>query len=458
MTLIDKLPTPFGLVRYGVAPDHQEVKSVMTDFTAVAEDERVTYIGGVTVGEDVSVAQLREVFDGVVLAYGAQGDRSLGLPGEDLRDVWSSRTFVNWYNGHPDLVDFEPDLDVEDVVIIGQGNVAIDCARVLSKTVDELAVTDMADHALEALSKSRVKRVHLVGRRGHVQAAFTMKELREITKLEATRFVVDSGELERGRTEASLQEISEQRARKRMDALLETNAEAGALDRVRAELAAGPNPDAQRELIVRFMLSPTEFVPSVEDPARVGSVRLHVTRLEGEAGAQRAVNTDETEEISAGLVLKSIGYKSLPLPGVSFDDARATVRSIKGRVVGEDGSPEPGMYCAGWVKRGPSGIIGTNIPDARETVAAIVADANSGDVVPRASATAAASGFDDGAAGALRALLRAGGRVDPDTDTVDWGQYAKLNAAETEAGEAAGRPRRKIVHVDEMLRVAHGKA
>lgn len=177
--LLDALPTPYGLVRSGVAPDHPEVKSVVNDFEQVAADPRVSFLGNVRLGKDLSLDELRSMYNGVVLAYGAASDRTLGIPGEDLKGVVPARSFVNWYNGHPDFRNFAPNLDVEDVVIIGQGNVAIDCARILTKTVAELQSTDISEHALEALSKSKVKRVHVIGRRGHVQAAFTMKELRE---------------------------------------------------------------------------------------------------------------------------------------------------------------------------------------------------------------------------------------------------------------------------------------
>ena len=218
VTLVDALPTPYGLVRSGVAPDHPEVKSVTTDFAGVAADPRLSFLGGVTVGAGagaggVSVADLRGLFDAVVLCVGAAGDRALGLPGEELGGVLGARAFVSWYNGHPDFAALAPDLSVEDAVIIGQGNVAIDCARILCKTTAELERTDIAAHALEALARSRVKRVHLVGRRGHVQASFTMKELREVTRLEDAAFCVSAAELAEGRTPASLAEIEEHLAK-----------------------------------------------------------------------------------------------------------------------------------------------------------------------------------------------------------------------------------------------------
>ena len=217
--LIDSLPTPFGLVRSGVAPDHQDVKSVQNDFSAVATDPRVRFLGGVMLGRDLSIEELSRHYNAVVLAYGAASDRQLGVEGEGLDNVFSARAFVAWYNGHPDFATWRPNLDAEDVVIVGQGNVAIDCARILCKTGEELADSDIAAHAAEALAKSKVKRVHLIGRRGHVQASFTMKELREVTRLKDAACVLSLGELERGRTAASKAEIETHRAKKRMDAL-----------------------------------------------------------------------------------------------------------------------------------------------------------------------------------------------------------------------------------------------
>ena len=226
MDLVDKLPTPFGLVRSGVAPDHPEVKSVQNDFTDIANDPRVSFLGNVQVGKDISLSELRKHYNAVVLAYGSDEDRRLGLHKEEsLKHVDSARAFVNWYNGHPDFVNFEPNLETEDVVIVGQGNVAVDCARILCKTREELKSTDIAQHALDALSKSKIKRVHVIGRRGHVQAAFTTKELREMTRLEDASLVVDPEELEMGLTESSSEEMNSRsgRAAKRQAKILDAS-------------------------------------------------------------------------------------------------------------------------------------------------------------------------------------------------------------------------------------------
>lgn len=433
--MIDALPTPFGLVRSGVAPDHHDVKNVQHDFAQVAEDPRLAFLGNVRVGSDLQVEELRKLYHAVVLAYGAASDRWLGIPGETLQNVLSARAFVNWYNGHPEFRDFSPDLSVEDVVIVGHGNVAIDCARVLCKSVDELSRTDIASHALEALSRSRVKRVHLVGRRGHIQASFTMKELREVTKLEDADLLIKKSELDAGRTPASLAEAEDPaaRARKRMDALL-------------SDVAAQTPAGKAKQLHLRFLLAPTAVLPAQDRPEAAGAVQFAVTKLEGPAGEQKAVPTGATETIPAGLVLRSVGYKSIRVPGVPFDDKRAVVRNDKGRVMEDDGTtPFTGVYVAGWLKRGPSGIIGSNIPDAKETVACIFEDKAAGRLLPpAASAAAAPLPLEQ-----LRAALVARGKKP--SELVSWEDYRRIDAAEVARGQKDGKPRDKFTSVAEML-------
>ncbi len=409
------------------------MKQVTNDFEAVAKDPRFSFLGNVRVGTDVSLADMRAMYDGVILAYGASSDRGMGIPGEDLANVCSARAFVNWYNGHPDFRNFSPNLDTEDVVIIGQGNVAIDCARVLCKTPAELAETDIASHALDALSRSRVKRVHVVGRRGHAQVAMTMKELREVTRLADCTFHVSPEELTRGRTPASLAEMDTARAKKRMDALL-------------TEQAAAAAPAARsKQLFLRFLLQPKACVAAAGDPKAVGAFEFDVTALEGAADAQSARPTGERETIKAGLVLKSIGYKSLPLPGVPFDEKRAVVRNVKGRVVRDAAGAEPelGLYCAGWLKRGPTGIVGTNITDARETVACLLEDKAAGRL-PRPSTSRSALAV-------LRDSLVAKGKKRE--HLVPWAGWQRLDELELAAGKAKGKSREKFVDVPEMLKV-----
>lgn len=418
-----------------MAPDHPEVKSVTADFEAVASDPRTRFLGNVAIGRDISVADLSRHYNAVVLAYGAASDRYLGVPGETLRNVCSARAFVNWYNGHPEFKSAQFDLDVEDVVIVGQGNVAIDCARILSKTIAELQETDIAQHALAALSKSRVKRVHVLGRRGHVQAAFTMKELREVTKLTDAALIVRESELAKGRTPASLVEIETHRAKKRMDSLLG--------DVVAA--SRGAPKDKARELHLRFFLSPTAILPSASDSTKVGAVECEVTELQGEPDEQSAAATGRKETITAGLVLRSIGYKSLSVPGVPFDAKRAVVRNVAGRVVEEDGRQVCGVYVSGWLKRGPSGIIGTNIPDARETVGCILEDKAAGKL------SALQPGIQHGIEGVTAALVASG----KDTShLVTWEGYRRIDAAEKARGSATGKPREKLTDIAEMIHCA----
>jgi adrenodoxin-NADP+ reductase len=379
----------------------------------------------------VSVQELRDRYSAVILAYGAVSDRNMGIEGENLKNVFSARAFVNWYNGHPDFASFKPNLDCEDVVIVGQGNVAIDCARILAKTVDELRETDIAQHAVVALSTSKVKRIHVVGRRGHVQAAFTMKELREITRLDDANCVVKAEELERCRNPQSLKEIENQRAKKRLDALL-------------VELAGSSgSPSAKRrEVILRFLLSPSKLIADPNDSTKIGSFELDVTTLEGEPEKQSARSTGKKEVIRAGMVLRSIGYKSESLPGVPFDSRKSIVKNVLGRVMSDQGSVEAGLYCAGWLKRGPSGIIGTNITDARETVACILEDKKGGKLDK--------FGLDSPLA-SLRSLLQTRGK--DTTKLVDWQSWLKIDEKERADGLSVGKPREKIVSVEKMLNV-----
>ncbi|KAF0686186.1 Aste57867_21972 [Aphanomyces stellatus] len=414
--MLEALPTPYGLVRSGVAPDHPEVKNVMNDFEKVAADPRFALLGNVDVGNDVTVKELQRYYNAVVIAAGASDDRKLNIPGEDeLSGVLSARSFVNWYNGHPSFRNLSVPLDCDAAVVIGQGNVAVDCARILSKSTDELATTDISQHALDALAKSGIKTVYLVGRRGSAQAAFTMKELREITKLDNVECVVEERELLVSMNESSTAEIEEHRAQRRIYQLLSTVAK-------RTE-------DKPKAIRIRFLLSPVELVADAANPSRVGGIKFEKNTLVGEPNRQQAVGTGEFETIPCGLVLRSIGYKSTPFADVPFDSKRSVIPNEAGRVA-------PGLYCAGWIKRGPSGIIGTNITDARETVASILADDG--------SFTAPLAPADE-----LRAKLASTGQP-----IVDWAMYQRIEAHETAAGEANGKPREKLTRIDDMLRVA----
>jgi len=341
--VLERLPTPYGLVRYGVAPDHTSIKSIARVLRAVLERPSVRFLGGVELGADVSAAELRERYDAVVYCTGAMVDRRLGVPGEDLPGSVAATDFVNWYCGHPDTPADRFVLDAERVVVIGVGNVAVDVVRVLAKTADELRPTDVPEEVIERLAASRVRSLHMVGRRGPEHAKFTLKELRELGELENADVLTHQDEV-------------------KVDDVASLSRQArGNVDVLQSWASRVPQ-DRPRRIEVRFWLRPVEIVGT----GRVAGVRFERTRL----ADGRVVGTGEFETIPADLVLRSVGYQSVPLPGVPFDAATMTVPNEAGRVVGG----EPGQYVAGWLKRGPSGVIGTNKSDAAETVRTLLAD------------------------------------------------------------------------------------
>ena len=430
--LINRLPAPYGLVRDGVAPDHQAIKSVARVYARILARDEVRYFGNVTLGEDITVDGLRARYDQIVYAVGAQSDRRLGIPGEDLEGSHAAFHFVGWYNAHPDFRDQEFDLDCEHVVVIGNGNVAIDVARILVHSHDRLATTDIADHALAVLRHSRVRRVTVLGRRGPAQASFTNPELREFGRLEGVCPQADPAELE-------------------LDAASEGALEGNAVKtRNMATLrgyAGSVCEDGDRVVRFRFLVSPLEVV---ERDGRVAGVRVERNRLVAqEDGYVRAEGTGETEIVPCGMVIRSVGYRGAPLPGVPFDDRRGIVPNEGGRVVsvggGVVGGAEgvggvevvPGEYVVGWAKRGPSGVIGTNKADAAATVALMREDLEAG------------VGLGGGrlrGEGDLAELLRGRG-----VGWVDEEGSGRLDAVETARGKAEGRPRVKFCTVEEML-------
>lgn len=427
--LFDRLPTPYGLVRFGVAPDHQKMKVVTKLYERTLRDPRVRYLGNVAFGRDLTLDDLRRHYHAAVFAVGAATDRRLGVPGEDLRGCVAATDFVAWYNGHPDACDHDFGgllATTRDVIVIGNGNVAIDVARVLAKSVAELAVTDIADHALDALARSSVERVTIVGRRGPAEAKFTTKELRELGELVNADVDVDAAELALGPASA---------AAAAADVTTAKNVE------VLGAFSRQPRQGKPRTVALRFRLQPVEVVGD----GRVAGVRFERTRLDGEPGGYvRAVGTGEHVTLPAQLVLKSVGYTGVALHGLPFDERRGVVPNERGRVL-EGGAPRPGLYVAGWIKRGASGVIGTNKADAMETVAALIEDLSEG-------RHAHDGGAEDLAPAAVDALLDARG-VRP-FRAEDW--FA-LDAAEVAAGEASGRPRVKAVRLDDMLGRRQGR-
>ncbi len=422
--LIDRLPTPYGLVRYGVAPDHPKIKEVVRVFERLALDARVRYLGHVDFGRDLDLADLRRHYDQVVFAVGGQSDRRLGVPGEDLAGSLSSTAFVAWYSRHPDFLDLPVDLATPAAAVVGVGNVAIDVARVLAREPDELAATDISDDALAALRAGAVRDVHLLARRGPVQAKCSPAELKELAHLAGVDLIVDPRELELD--PASRAELAgDPQAQKNLEIL-------------RAAAARGRT-GATRRIHLRFLVSPVELLGA---GGRVAGLRLERNRLvEGPSGLA-ARGTGEFEALPVGLVVRAVGYRSLPLPGVPFDERAGIIPNAAGRVLDPaSGEPLPGLYVAGWVKRGPTGLIGSNKPDGAETAAAMLADL--------ASAPAAAE--PDPAA--VDATLAARGcRV------VDFPAWQRLDRLEVERGRAAGRARVKFGPVAEMLAALDGPA
>ena len=414
--LYDRIPVPFGLVRYGVAPDHQKLKEVTRVFSRLALDQRVRFFGNVTVGHDVSIAELQELYDAVVIASGAGVDRAMNVPGEDLNGSHAAVDFVGWYNGHPDYRDRRFDLSGEHAAIVGQGNVAIDVCRILAKTVDELRKTDIAEHALDALARSRLRTVTIVGRRGPAQMKFTTKELRELGTLPGWDVTLDPADLELDETSAVEM------------AALQAAVAAKNLEVLRG-YAAKPR-SQPREIRIRFFSAPHR----VEGDERIKNLVVERTRLSGPAFRQQAEGTGTYRDIAADVLFRSIGYAALPLPGLPFDPRSKTVPNVAGRVRDADGAVVPRIYVTGWIKRGPTGIIGTNRADSIETVASLLADNP-----PRQ-----ADGRDKASA-----LLRDRG-VQPTSFT----HWQAIDQIELERGRTLGKVRDKIADPDEFMSIA----
>ena len=420
--MFDRLPTPFGLVRAGVAPDHQKDKSVHRAYDKSARLPNFRFYGNVEYGRDLSLADLKKHYHQVMFTTGAPFDRNLGVPGEDLKGSFSATEFVAWYNGHPDFADREFDLSQESVAIVGVGNVAMDVARILCKTYDELVVTDIADHALQALKNSKVKNVYILGRRGPAQAAFTPPEIKEMGEFVDADVTVPADEAVVDEASAALI-ADDKNALKNVEFI--------------QAYSVRPSQGKSRQLTIRFLVSPTELLG---EDGQVTGIRLVRNELiKGDDGSVRPRATDIEEVIPVGMVFRSVGYKGKPLPDIPYHESWGTILNEAGRVVDEDGSPVTGLYTAGWIKRGPSGVIGTNKTDAQETVACMVEDlANNQLLAPE----------DASVEGAAQLIAE----VAP--DFVDYQGWSRIDAKEVEAGEAQGRPRVKFTRVADMLEAA----
>ncbi|MDX6376205.1 MAG: ferredoxin/flavodoxin---NADP+ reductase [Gaiellaceae bacterium] len=405
--MFERLPTPWGLVRLGVAPDHPNIKAVSRVFEKVAQRPGFRFFGNVEIGRHLSAEELRSHYHAVVWSVGAQVDRRMGIPGEDLPGSLSATAFVAWYNGHPDYADVQVDLDVDRIVVVGNGNVAVDCARMLALTREELAPTDTTDDAIEAIVSSRVKEIVILGRRGPLEAAYTTPELVELGALAGADVAVDPAE-----------------------AAVEIPDDATTVQRRNVEIVreyAQRTPTGKPRVVrLRYLSSPVEL----RGDGRVQEMVIAHNRLEpGPDGTLRAVPTGETEVLECGLVLRSVGYRGTPLEGVPFDPQRAVIPNEGGRVA-------PGEYCSGWIKRGPSGIIGTNKKDANETAALVLEDAAAG-LLPTPG---------DPSPEAIEALV-----LERQPHLVEYAGWEAIDAHERDRGQPHGRPRVKLRTWDELM-------
>jgi len=408
--LYERLPTPWGLVRSGVAPDHPKIKSVAKVFEKISDDPRFRLIANVELGNDVTLDELRANYDAVVLSIGADLGRALNIPGESLRGSLSSAEFVPWYNGHPDYVDVDVPLDVERAVVIGAGNVAMDVARILAVDVDELAKTDIADHALDSLRKSKVKEAIICARRGPEHAAFTAGELRDLLDLEATDAVIDAEAITAALARTATWPEVPKDVRQNLEAF--------------KTISETPTKGRAKRIEIRFFLAPRE----IQGSDRVEAIVLGVNAIvDGEIK-----DTGESITIPCGLVVSAVGYTTKGIAGLEF--VKGAIKNEEGRVLDGSGKPIEGLYCVGWAKRGPSGVIGTNKHDASDVVEKLLADI---------TVHTARGGNTD-----LVEVLTGRG-----VTVVNLAQWRKINEAEIAADETSGRPRIKLVKTDDMLRV-----
>eukprot|EP00040_Diaphanoeca_grandis_P032844 m.199836 g.199836 ORF g.199836 m.199836 type:complete len:485 (+) comp32751_c0_seq3:193-1647(+) len=419
---IEKLPVPYGLVRFGVAPDHPEVKNVIDQFAEIARSDRVTFSGNISLGQDVTLTDLRARYSAVVLSYGAEDDRQLQIPGEDYNGVYSARSFVGWYNGLPEHQHLEPNLNCSTAVVLGQGNVAVDIARILLSPIDLLAKTDITEQALQTISESSIERVLLVGRRGPIEAAFTIKEFREMTKLPGCNTIVNEQDMEF--SEEELEYVNGRRPLKRLTELLRKTAAD------KTQVREGKH----WELL--FRESPTKVYDSVANPGVVAGVTLQHNELVGDVGARWAQPVvdnkwcdSESLNIECGAVFRSIGYKGVAATDESpFDDRKGVLRNKDGRVEGQEG-----VYCSGWIKTGPTGVIATTMGSAFETARAILHDLKSDLLKPVADIKP----------------------IDFGPQIVSWNDWEAIEKQEKQIGQSRGKPAEKVTSIKTMLEIAH---
>ncbi|KAJ1547270.1 hypothetical protein HK096_003685 [Nowakowskiella sp. JEL0078] len=428
--MYEKLPVPYGLVRYGVAPDHPEVKNVIHKFETITQNERFNFVGNVQVGRDVSVLELKNNYHGIIFSYGASEDKKLGLPNEDvLQNSLSARSFVGWYNGHPEYKDLIFDLEnvnSETAIVVGAGNVALDVARILLMPIEQLEKTDIAEHAIKVLEKSKIRHVIILVRRGPLQAAFTSKELREMfalpdtklnTDLEALKLILD----------LSKDQLSNDRAKRRLMDLLIT----GATQQV--------NQTTSKSWTLKFLSSPTELLSQGNT---FSGIRIQANRLDKES--VKVIPTGDFEVIKSGLLLRSIGYSSVSIDGVPFDNSSNTIPNFEGRII-QKGLTISGMFTAGWIKRGATGVIVSTMYDANETAASVVEDILSGSLLH--SPDKQLKGLSE-----ILSLLHSRGVI-----PVSFSNWKKIDDEEIQKGQLIGKIRSKIVSIEKMLEIANQK-
>jgi len=418
--MFDRLPVPFGLVRYGVAPDHLKIKQVTKVFDGIATNPRFRFFGNVEFGKDIKLTELKEYYHQIFFATGAQTDRRMNIPGEDLKGSHPATEFVAWYNGHPDYRDRQWELDVESAAVVGVGNVAVDVARLLSLSRDELWASDAADYAVEALSQSRIKVVNLLGRRGPAQAAFSNPEIKELGDLADADLMTRADETQLD--ELSAASIADDRVAKAKVEILQSYVVERSLTR-------------PRQLNLRFLVSPVELFGNADD--RVAKMKLvRNTLVASETGSLSAKATNQFEELATGLVFRSVGYRGVALPDVPFNDRWGVILNDKGRVIDpESKQPIVGLYTSGWIKRGPSGVVGTNKPDSVESVTCMLEDFSTGSILQPANADAASAAKFIG---------------ERKPDYFSYADWKCLDQLEQERGKACGRPRVKFTSIEEM--------
>jgi ferredoxin/flavodoxin---NADP+ reductase len=422
--MYDRLPTPWGLVRGGVAPDHPNIKAVSRVYEKTAAHPEFRFYGNVEFGRDVSRDDLADRYHTLIYAVGSQTDRRMGIPGEDLPGSWAATEFVAWYNGHPDFRDLDFDLSHECAVVIGNGNVATDVARMLALSRDELATTDVADHALEVLAESRVREIVVLGRRGPPQVAFTNPELLELGEMSEADVFVDPDDVDLDPDSRAFIEsdAASMTAKKNVEIL--------------SGYAAREPTGKPRRIVLRFLVSPLEILGE----ERVQGIRICRNELvRDESGALRARPTEQVEELDCGLVFRSIGYRGTPLRGLPFDERGCVIPNDGGRILAEGGKPLAGEYVVGWIKRGPTGIIGTNKRDAQETVDRLLEDLDGGRLLEPAERDR----------DSLEALL-----AERAPEHVTYAGWEAIDRAEKSAGEPHGRPRVKLCSFDDLLDAA----